>query len=392
MKIGEFEFGLREFAGSLGDFGTLIPFVVGYVLVNGFDPSGLLIMLGLTNIILALMYKLPLPVQPKKAVGSVAIAENWTSGMVYGAGLSLGIFWLIIGASKKINDILQKIPNCVIKGIQLGLCIILSLKAIEFMKIDFFVAICSVLIILVFLKSKRLPSAIAVLLFGVTIAVLRNDLSLDSFQFGLSLPTIYVPTLDEITMGFLLAGIAQIPLTLTNAVVGTTALIKEYFPKKKIKPRSLILNMGFMNVFTSFFRGMPLCHGSGGLAAQYFYGARTGGALIMEGTLEIFLGLFLAASVGTIFEAFPFSVLGAMLLFAGIELGRIAIKIRGKKEIVTMLIVGVVSAVTNLAVGFFAGLLLFFFSERMNKLRIGTENPNYISLDNSSSTNETEKN
>jgi len=368
MKIGEFEFGLREFAGSLGDFGTLIPFVVGYVLVNGFDPSGLLVMLGLTNIVLALIYKLPLPVQPKKAVGSVAIARNWTPGMVYGTGLSLGMFWLIIGTSRKINKMLEKIPNCVIKGIQLGLCIVLLLKAIEFMKIDLFVAICSVMIILLFLKSKKLPSAIAVLMFGIIIAFLRYDLNLNSFQFGLSLPTIYAPTLNEIALGFLLAGIAQIPLTLTNAVIGTTALIKEYFPEKEVKPRSLILNMGFMNVFTSFFRGMPLCHGSGGLAAQYFYGARTGGALIMEGTLEIFLGLFLANSVGTIFKAFPFSVLGAMLLFAGVELGRIAFKIRGKKEIFVMIIVGIVSAVTNLAVGFIVGLLLFFFLERISRL------------------------
>lgn len=160
-------------------------------------------------------------------------------------------------------------------------------------------------------------------------------------------------------MGFLLAGIAQIPLTLTNAVVGTTALIKEYFPKKEVKPRSLILNMDFMNVFTSFFRGMLLCHGSGGLASQYFYGARTGGALLMEGTLEIFLGLFLAGSVGTIFRVFPLAVLGAMLLFAGIELGRIAFKIKGKKEIFIMLVIGMTSAITNLAVGFLVGLVLY---------------------------------
>lgn len=83
------------------------------------------------------------------------------------------------------------------------------------------------------------------------------------FQFGVTLPKIYVPNLREIAMGFLLAGIAQIPLTLTNAVIGTSALIEEYFPERKVKPRSLILNMGFMNLFASFFRGMPLCHGSG---------------------------------------------------------------------------------------------------------------------------------
>jgi len=374
MKIGEFEFGLREFAGSLGDFGTLIPFVVGYVLVNGFDPSGLLLTLGLTNIFLAFVYGLPLPVQPKKAIGSIAIAQNWTPGMVYGTGLSLGLFWLLIGMFKEIDEIVEKIPRCVIRGIQLGLCITLLIKALEFMKMDFLIAICSVAIILLLLKSKVFPSAIAVLALGVIIAFLKRDLSLGSLHFGLSVPKIYVPRLKEVAIGFLLGGIPQIPLTLTNAVVGTTALIKEYFPDKGVKPRSLILNMGFMNVFTSFFRGMPLCHGSGGLAAQYFFGARTGGALIMEGIIEVFLGLFLADSVGTIFRAFPFPVLGAMLLFAGIELGRIAFKIKGRKEISIMLTVGVVSFIVNLAVGFLIGLILFFIlrKENMAKRLIGS--------------------
>ena len=116
MRIGEFEFNIREFAGSLGDFGTLIPFLAGYVMVNGFDPSGVLVMLGLTNIVLALTYRLPLPVQPKKAVGSIAIASRWKPSMVYGTGLGLGIFWLILGLSRRINELVQKVPKSVIRA------------------------------------------------------------------------------------------------------------------------------------------------------------------------------------------------------------------------------------------------------------------------------------
>lgn len=371
MRIGDFDFSLREFAGSLGDFGTLIPFVVGYIMVNGFDPSGLLIMLGLTNIALAFIYKLPLPVQPNKVVGSVAIAEGLRPSIVYGTGLSLGVFWLVLGVSERINRVFERIPNCVIRGIQLGLCIILSLKAIDFIKTDLLVAVVSIVIIICLLRSRKMPSTIAVMLFGILLAFLRNDLRLDAFNLGFSLPEIYIPTINDVAMGFLIAGVAQIPLTLTNAVVGTTSLLKEYFPNREVKPRSLILNMGFMNVITSLFGGMPLCHGSGGLASQYFYGARTGGALIMEGTLEIILGLFLADSVGSIFKAFPVSVLGAMLLFAGLELGRISLKIRNKHEMLLVLLVGVVSAITNLAVGFLLGLILFFLLRKAMRMDIG---------------------
>jgi MFS superfamily sulfate permease-like transporter len=371
MRIGGFDFSLREFAGSLGDFGTLIPFLTGYVLVNGFDPSGVLIMLGLTNIFLAFVYRLPLPVQPKKAVGSIAIANSWTPGMVYGTGLGLGVFWLILGLSRRVNEAVQKVPKSVTRGVQFGLCIILVLKAIEFMKVDVLVALVSAVIIVSLLKNRWMPSAIAVLLFGVIVSFLRNDIRLSALEFGFFLPKLYVPTLSEMATGFLLAGIAQIPLTLTNAVIATTTLLKDYFPKREVKPRSLILNMGFMNVFTALFGGMPLCHGSGGLASQYLYGARTGGALIMEGAIEIFLGLFLADSVGSVFKAFPLAVLGAMLLFAGLELGRIAFKIRGRRQILIVLVTGAVSAITNLAFGFASGLAIYVVLEAISRRERG---------------------
>ena len=62
--IKGFEFSLRELAGSFGDFGTLMPFTIGYIVFCGFEPAGLLLGIGLTNIFLALVYRLPLPVQP----------------------------------------------------------------------------------------------------------------------------------------------------------------------------------------------------------------------------------------------------------------------------------------------------------------------------------------
>ncbi len=33
MKLRAFEFNLRELAGSLGDFGTLLPLAIGYITV-----------------------------------------------------------------------------------------------------------------------------------------------------------------------------------------------------------------------------------------------------------------------------------------------------------------------------------------------------------------------
>lgn len=63
--------------------------------------------------------------------------------------------------------------------------------------------------------------------------------------------------------------------------------------------------MGLMNTALPFIGGVPMYHGAGGFAAQYFFGARTGGAMLMEGVVELILAFFLAGSVASIFGAFP---------------------------------------------------------------------------------------
>ncbi|MFH1560223.1 MAG: molybdate transporter family protein [Chloroflexota bacterium] len=53
---------LREFAGSMDGFGTLFPLAIGYFAVNGLNPAGLLVMMGLANIVTGIIYHLPLPI------------------------------------------------------------------------------------------------------------------------------------------------------------------------------------------------------------------------------------------------------------------------------------------------------------------------------------------
>ena len=55
MKIKSFEFNLRELAGSMGNFGTLFPLATGYIMVYGLEPAGILVMMGLCNIVTALI-------------------------------------------------------------------------------------------------------------------------------------------------------------------------------------------------------------------------------------------------------------------------------------------------------------------------------------------------
>jgi hypothetical protein len=164
--------------------------------------------------------------------------------------------------------------------------------------------------------------------------------------------------------GFIYAGFAQLFLTLTNAVIATISLIHELFPDRKdVSPKNLIMNMGIMNITTPFIGGMPLCHGAGGLAAQYTFGARTGGAILMEGLLEVSLGLFFSDSIQALFTGFPGFITGVMLLIASVELGKIAFNVEGMNTSVVMF-TALVSAVLNIAIGFSAGLLLHILIEK----------------------------
>ena len=76
MIIKDFEFSIREFAGSLADFGTLFPFTVGYIVICGFNTTDVLLGIGLTNIILALIYMLPLPVKPQKLLSQLHLLND----------------------------------------------------------------------------------------------------------------------------------------------------------------------------------------------------------------------------------------------------------------------------------------------------------------------------
>ena len=107
------------------------------------------------------------------------------------------------------------------------------------------------------------------------------------FKFGIPIFQFYVPDLQLILIGMIYAGIAQFFLTLTNVMIATISLIKDLFPDEhdNLDANTLATNMGLMNIFSTFFSGIPLCHGSGGLAAQYAFGARTGGSMILEGII-----------------------------------------------------------------------------------------------------------
>ena len=78
-----------------------------------------------------------------------------------------------------------------------------------------------------------------------------------------------------------------------------------------------------MNLLGGWFGAMPVCHGSGGLAAQYRFGARSGASIIILGVFKILLGFFFGESLVGLLKVYPKALLGVMVLAAGLELAKV---------------------------------------------------------------------
>jgi MFS superfamily sulfate permease-like transporter len=359
MKIGAFEFNLRELAGSMGDFGTLFPLAIGYIVVCGLNPVGLFVMMGLANIILGLVYQLPMPLQPMKVIAVAAIAQQWSPSMVYASGFAMGVIWLLFAATGIMDRIAGFVPNSVIRGVQVTLGVLLAIKAFKMLSAWWLLGITSIIIALLLRRNRYAPSAIVLMVLGVAIMLIKGQIQQVGSP-GLNLPTVTGFRIEDIWQTLLLAGLAQIPLTATNAVISVSALIKTYWPDKPVKERWLSLNMGIMNMIAPFFGGISVCHGAGGLAGQYYFGARTGGAKIMEGVIEVSIGLFLATSIAKVLTIFPTAIIGAMMFLVGVELTKFAKDIGFGKDLVPMAATLLVSLATNMAYGFAVGLITYY--------------------------------
>jgi hypothetical protein len=268
----DFEFNLRELAGSMGDFGTLFPLAIGYIAINGLNPAGLFIMLGLTNIALGLVYRLPMPLQPKKVVAVTAIAQEWSPSLIYASGFGLGLLWLVVALTGLLRKLVEITPTFIVRGIQLALGVTLAWQAVRWMLPAPLLGLAAIAIVVLLRENRYAPAAIVIVVLGIVIMAWQGDLP-EKWELTLRLPPLTVPRLKDVWQAMLLAGFAQIPLSITNAVIAPAALIRDYFPEKAVTERKLMLNMGVMNVVTSFFGGMPMCHGAGGLAGQYYFGA-----------------------------------------------------------------------------------------------------------------------
>src|SRR5207245_2328522 len=100
-----------------------------------------------------------------------------------------------------------------------------------------------------------------------------------SLGMHVTLPAWSPPAWSDFVTAFPKAALPQIPLTTLNSVIAVCALSADLFPARRAEPRRVAISVGAMNLVAAWFGGMPMCHGAGGLAGQYRFGARTNGAI-----------------------------------------------------------------------------------------------------------------
>ena len=393
------KFDRLELAGSLGDLGTLLPLAIGMILINGFQPTGLFFTIGIYYIFAGIYFGITVPVQPMKVIGSYAIATAMTASQITAAGYLMGFILLIIGVTGTVTLIGRYIPLSVIRGVQLSTGILLMVQGIKMMlgistiqkihqmtepylavqsigtiPIGILIGIAGGFLTLVLLDNKRFPAGLVVVVLGLMLGlILGNRQGLDQIRLGITLPSLLPfgwPSWADITFALFALVLPQIPMTLGNAVVAYSDLSNEYFGEQSVRVtnQSACLSMALANFLSPTFGGMPLCHGAGGLAAHYRFGARTAGSNIIIGFIFIAMAIFIGKWSIAIINLLPLSVLGVLLLFAGSQLGLTILDLKTRKELFVCLLILGITLAFNLAIGFMAGIAAAYLlkHERVN--------------------------
>jgi MFS superfamily sulfate permease-like transporter len=354
---------LQEASGACGDLGTFIPHVIGAMTVAGLAPSGVLFGFGIFLISTGLFYGLPLPVQPMKAVSAVILTDGLKPGEVAAAGITLGIVLLVLGVTGWIGRLAHAIPQSVSAGLQLGLGLLMGVLGVKLMLQTPWIALPALAALFLLSRIPRCPAAPIVL--GVAAlagwwsssGVMPHDIG-----FTPSIPQLVIPTWSEVWRSLEIAVLPQLSLTLTNAVIVTASLSRELFPTTGsiASECNLALSSGLANVLLCPFGAMPMCHGAGGLQAQYRFGGRTGLTPIIFGGVVLVLAVGFADHAAALFAIIPIGAVGALLILAGTDLAISRRLFDGKPS--CWWVIGVTALVT-LTVNPALGLVLGWITE-----------------------------
>lgn len=359
-----FGWGWGEVSGALGDLGTFLPHVLSVIAVVGMSPVGILVTFGLSYVGAGLAYGIPMPVQPMKAASAVVLVQRLSPAEVAAAGMVLGVVFTVLALSGLAGRLARLTPPLVVSGIQLGVGVSLAVLGVRFMGEQVWLSLLVLVAMTAMFLRARLPAALLAVALGSLLAyVTTPGRVFPDLALGLHWPSVVLPTWHDLLRATELAVLPQIPLTLTNALIVTSAMSRQLFPERgdAASVSKLSLTTGLGNLMSAPLGGYLMCHGSGGLAGHYRFGARTATAPVVLGVSLLALGVLLGEGAAPLLQLVPAGVVGALLFFSGLELATASgLRRMGWRPAAFVLALGAVGTLFNPAAAFAGGLALWY--------------------------------
>ncbi len=305
--------------GAFADLGVLLPLLAALTLVNGVNLPVVLLTIGGIYILSGLFFRLPVPVQPLKVACALAIAQRMPARILTVAGCEMGLILFIFAGSGLADRLNRIFDKTLVRGMQLGVGLLLVER-------------------------------------GVALAFENPGSSI----LAVSRVAQFWPAPTEWWLAFVSLVIPQIPVTLSNAVVGSADAARRYYRwmARRVTPKWLCLSMGAANMVMAFSGGIPVCHGSSGWTAHRRLGARSYFSTCLLGVLLIFLSLLLWNQSLHFLGKIPGSFLGSLLVYVGLRHALLIRDILGSRmdAFLALGIGGISFAMKNPALGLGIGL------------------------------------
>jgi SulP family sulfate permease len=381
QELPTYRFDRMEFAGSLGDLGTMLPLAIGMIVLNKLYATNVFILVGFFYIASGIYFRVTTPVQPMKVIGAYAIAVGLTPTQIVASSLWMGILVLFLGTTGLIQTIGKYTPKSTVRGVQLGVGVVLMVKGLKLMimpdpnlavqslgplSMSIILGAVGLVLTLFLLDNKKLPAAIVIILLGIALGILiGKPLEAEAFNWSIHFPKLIPygwPSLHDFLWVLPVLVLPQIPMTIGNAIISNTDVMHEYFGESAHRAtyRSVSNSQGLADIVSFFLGGIPMCHGAGGLAAHYRFGARTAGANLIIGGIFVLLALVFGENMVAILNLLPFSLLGVLLVFAGLQLALMIQDVEERKDLFVVLLMLGIALATNLAVAFIAGIIVAY--------------------------------
>ena len=382
---GGWRFDRRELAGAVADLGVLVPIAVALIVNNGLSATAVLIPAGLLYVMAGLLYRLPVPVQPLKAFGAIAIAQGLGANEIAAGSLLMGGVFVVLGISGLLDWVAKIFPQPIIRGIQLSVGLLFCQLAwklttappaafIDHAQPTWWLVGGGLVVTLAALLMRRHLVTLVLVVLAIIAMVLAYHGPLIFGPSAIQLP-------DLSTRAFTTAAAAlvlpQLPLTFANSCLATADVARAYFGRDgdRVRPGRLALSLGLTNLLAGAISGMPVCHGAGGMTAHYSFGARTGGAPILLGLALLFLALAFGASLAAVLAGFPLPILAGLLAVAGLLHIALLRDLRRPAHWALAIAVGIVGLLSNLTIALLGALLIWWIAEGVVALRSSESSP-----------------